>query len=116
MRAHRRSGGTAPFILNLSTTYRWVVSLVSWLLYPWENIHWTNCVCCVTQHILKLCKLKDKVVFLYATVEHKHNSTSHKLIMQSCSEQWMWSHCVSLWDNIKHCFEPEVFIYTTYKA
>jgi len=29
------SGGIAPCIPNLGTSWRWVVSLILWLLYPW---------------------------------------------------------------------------------
>jgi len=29
------NGGVALCILNLNTRWRWVVSFMSWLLYPW---------------------------------------------------------------------------------
>jgi hypothetical protein len=29
------SGGIAPYILKLSTVWRWVVNFMSWPLYPW---------------------------------------------------------------------------------
>jgi hypothetical protein len=34
MKAYRENGGTAPLILNLSTRWRWVVSLTPWKIYP----------------------------------------------------------------------------------
>jgi len=33
MKMHWGSGGIAPWILNFSTRWKWVVSFTSWLLY-----------------------------------------------------------------------------------
>jgi len=40
MKAYWMSGGTAPFILDLGTIWRWVVSFTSWLLYPKRKSCW----------------------------------------------------------------------------
>ena len=37
MKAYSRGRGTAPFILNVSTRFRWVVTFMSQVLYPWEE-------------------------------------------------------------------------------
>jgi len=44
METSRGSGGIASFILNLRTRWRWVVSVMSWLLYiqgkrPWKPLN-----------------------------------------------------------------------------
>jgi hypothetical protein len=58
-----RSGVITPHILNLSTSQRWLISFMLWLLYLWRKGSWCTLVRRLPEswsgHLAKMKKIPD---------------------------------------------------------